>query len=271
MVGIYFPLYDALTAELEASSSWVAPYAPLLAGSAARTVAVLCTSPLELIRTRMQVCFSTIHATRALSASLTMVIEKTLRMALQTASRSMSHPHVFIIHCVRSAESWLLDVSESLFSRLTGASFYRLLRSCGLKPLAGSAQASLSRRLLRETYTDPRPSLLPAGDRAGHRGEHRSRCCRRRRRQQRSRSVHVAPLAQRRPRPARHDARAHHVDRRRRDAGPGRAVQRHLLAATGAHPPCAAAGRWRRQLEFAGVLTQQPSYPCLRSCFHAAG
>ena len=54
MVGIYFPLYDALTAELEASSSWVAPYAPLLAGSAARTVAVLCTSPLELIRTRMQ-------------------------------------------------------------------------------------------------------------------------------------------------------------------------------------------------------------------------
>jgi hypothetical protein len=54
MVGIYFPLYDALTAELEASSTWVAPYAPLLAGSAARTVAVLCTSPLELIRTRMQ-------------------------------------------------------------------------------------------------------------------------------------------------------------------------------------------------------------------------
>ena len=54
MVGIYFPLYDALTAHLEASSAWVAPYAPLLAGSAARTVAVLCTSPLELIRTRMQ-------------------------------------------------------------------------------------------------------------------------------------------------------------------------------------------------------------------------
>ena len=54
MVGIYFPLYDALTARLEAASAWVAPYAPLLAGSAARTVAVLCTSPLELIRTRMQ-------------------------------------------------------------------------------------------------------------------------------------------------------------------------------------------------------------------------
>ena len=55
MVGIYFPLYDALQARLEGAGGASAPYAPLLAGSAARTAAVLCTSPLELIRTRMQV------------------------------------------------------------------------------------------------------------------------------------------------------------------------------------------------------------------------
>ena len=68
MVGIYFPLYDALTAHLEASSPRVAPYAPLLAGSAARTVAVLCTSPLELIRTRMQANPPTSWAAGAVSS-----------------------------------------------------------------------------------------------------------------------------------------------------------------------------------------------------------
>ena len=51
-VGIYFPLYDALAAELAQGPA--GPQAPLLAGAAARTAAVLCTSPLELVRTRMQ-------------------------------------------------------------------------------------------------------------------------------------------------------------------------------------------------------------------------
>lgn len=48
-MGVYLPLYDAM-AERWAPAWW----APLAAGSAARTVAVLSTSPLELVRTRMQ-------------------------------------------------------------------------------------------------------------------------------------------------------------------------------------------------------------------------
>lgn len=55
-VGIYFPLYDALAAELARGPAGA--YAPLVAGAAARTAAVLCTSPLELVRTRMQVGFA---------------------------------------------------------------------------------------------------------------------------------------------------------------------------------------------------------------------
>ena len=46
---MYLPLYD-LMSERWAPAWW----APLAAGSAARTVAVLSTSPLELVRTRMQ-------------------------------------------------------------------------------------------------------------------------------------------------------------------------------------------------------------------------
>jgi solute carrier family 25, member 39/40 len=52
-VGIYFPLYDALAAELAKGPAGA--QAPLVAGAVARTAAVLCTSPLELVRTRMQV------------------------------------------------------------------------------------------------------------------------------------------------------------------------------------------------------------------------
>ena len=52
-VGIYFPLYDALVQHL--SHTRIDGYAPLVAGGTARTIAVLCTSPLELVRTRMQV------------------------------------------------------------------------------------------------------------------------------------------------------------------------------------------------------------------------
>lgn len=51
MVGIYLPLYDYL---LERSQSHGVVAAPLIAGTVARTVAVYCTSPFELLRTRFQ-------------------------------------------------------------------------------------------------------------------------------------------------------------------------------------------------------------------------
>ncbi len=51
-VGIYLPLYDHCLARLWGPTGM---YAPLLAGSIARMVAVMCSAPLELMRTRMQV------------------------------------------------------------------------------------------------------------------------------------------------------------------------------------------------------------------------
>ena len=50
-VGVYLPLYDYLMGRMD-SLGW---YAPLVAGASSRTAAVLCTSPLELLRTRAQV------------------------------------------------------------------------------------------------------------------------------------------------------------------------------------------------------------------------
>ncbi|KXZ45776.1 hypothetical protein GPECTOR_50g569 [Gonium pectorale] len=51
MVGVYMPLYDSL---LERSAPMLGAYAPAIAGSAARTAAVLLVGPLELVRTRQQ-------------------------------------------------------------------------------------------------------------------------------------------------------------------------------------------------------------------------
>ena len=48
---MYLPLYDYLMGRMD-SLGW---YAPLAAGASSRTAAVLCTSPLELLRTRAQV------------------------------------------------------------------------------------------------------------------------------------------------------------------------------------------------------------------------
>ena len=54
-VGVYLPLYDYCLGRLWGPTGM---YAPLLAGSIARIVAVMFSAPLELMRTRMQVRFS---------------------------------------------------------------------------------------------------------------------------------------------------------------------------------------------------------------------
>ena len=50
MICMYLPMYDFLLAELDSSST----YAPLMAGSMARAMSVVATSPLELLKTRIQ-------------------------------------------------------------------------------------------------------------------------------------------------------------------------------------------------------------------------
>lgn len=52
MVGIYLPLYDYLLEEARHGGAGAA--APLAAGTLARTAAVYCTAPFELLRTRLQ-------------------------------------------------------------------------------------------------------------------------------------------------------------------------------------------------------------------------
>lgn len=59
MVGIYMPLYDYILGRINAhlrneNDTAVRPLTPLLAGISARSVAVYCTSPMELMRTRLQ-------------------------------------------------------------------------------------------------------------------------------------------------------------------------------------------------------------------------
>lgn len=58
-VGIYLPCYDVLREAICRYSDEnflnMKPYAPLLAGSLARSLAVIVCSPLELAKTRMQV------------------------------------------------------------------------------------------------------------------------------------------------------------------------------------------------------------------------
>lgn len=52
MVGIYLPMYDTLLNIAHKHN--VGSYAPFLSGIVARTVAVFCTAPFELARTRLQ-------------------------------------------------------------------------------------------------------------------------------------------------------------------------------------------------------------------------
>lgn len=77
MVGIYFPLYDALEQHL--ATGGAGSYAPLAAGAAARTIAVLCTSPLELLRTRMQAAMHVMPAGMPQQAALAGAVSATTR------------------------------------------------------------------------------------------------------------------------------------------------------------------------------------------------
>lgn len=60
-VGIYLPCYDIFCNYLEEftakNAPSMTPYAPLLAGSLARSLACTSCYPIELAKTRMQVCF----------------------------------------------------------------------------------------------------------------------------------------------------------------------------------------------------------------------
>lgn len=62
MVGIYLPLYDYLLEQSRNNGGGAA--SPLLAGTLARTAAVYCTAPFELIRTRVQ-AVQTVRVTSA--------------------------------------------------------------------------------------------------------------------------------------------------------------------------------------------------------------
>lgn len=67
MICMYLPMYDNLMAELDTSST----YAPLVAGSAARSMAVIATSPLELLKTRIQAAGAATHShSKIASASI---------------------------------------------------------------------------------------------------------------------------------------------------------------------------------------------------------
>lgn len=54
LIGIYLPLYDLIHARIAASNSSLAVLAPLVAGVASRSTAVLATAPLDFVRTRLQ-------------------------------------------------------------------------------------------------------------------------------------------------------------------------------------------------------------------------
>lgn len=58
-------MYDNLMAELGTSTT----YAPLVAGSAARSVAVVATSPLELLKTRIQAAGATTNSNSKIASS----------------------------------------------------------------------------------------------------------------------------------------------------------------------------------------------------------
>lgn len=65
-MGIYLPLYDYLLQQCQATPALAGAGAPLVAGTLARTAAVYCTAPFELVRTRLQAAH--VHAPAAAPA-----------------------------------------------------------------------------------------------------------------------------------------------------------------------------------------------------------
>ena len=71
--SIYFSAYDELKAGLErnnAPGSFLHDYSPLVAGGLARSVAASVTSPLELVRTKMQALKSASTITESLRSEI---------------------------------------------------------------------------------------------------------------------------------------------------------------------------------------------------------
>ncbi len=100
MICMYLPMYDFLSAELDSSSA----YAPLIAGSAARAMSVVATSPVELLKTRIQAAgANTIAHSRSAATAVTpfsaalqqMRSDMKVRMPFQKAhQRSILHLRV---------------------------------------------------------------------------------------------------------------------------------------------------------------------------------
>ena len=68
-VGIYLPLYDHLLQQCQATPALAGAGAPLLAGTLARTAAVYCTAPFELVRTRLQAAHAHAPAAATVAAA----------------------------------------------------------------------------------------------------------------------------------------------------------------------------------------------------------
>ncbi|XP_020576787.1 mitochondrial carrier protein MTM1-like isoform X3 [Phalaenopsis equestris] len=86
-VGIYLPCYDIFRNFFEEFSTkfspHLAPYSPLIAGSAARSLACIVCSPIELARTRMQ----DPQFRRLIGTGLTLVVLQILLLPLSLLSR----------------------------------------------------------------------------------------------------------------------------------------------------------------------------------------
>ena len=120
-------MYDFLLAEFGASGA----YAPLIAGSAARAVAVVATSPLELLKTRIQAA----GAGTALSSRATAGVATPFSAAVQQLRSDMK-------------VAWDCPLSRAVSMSLTAAwvydcgMFLTALFECGMSFTAAHSDTS---------------------------------------------------------------------------------------------------------------------------------